>query len=82
MPLTTQQQKAVWKAIADKIGETTAVRFSKAELIAAANAADSWASDNAASFNAALPNPFRSTATAAEKNLLLAYVCLARAGLL
>lgn len=56
--------------------------FAKPDLRAAVNAADAWADANAASFNAALPQPFRGAASAPEKAAILAYVCLRRAGLL
>ena len=42
------------------------------------DAADQWASDNAASFNAALPQPARTVLTAAQKARLLAWVILKR----
>lgn len=53
-----------------------------ATIRAAINAADDWADTNAAAFNTALPVAFRNTATTAQKNLLLCYVCLKRAGLI
>jgi len=49
---------------------------------AATNAADVWADANAGAFNGALPLPFRTTATAQEKTMLLANVLLKRADLL
>lgn len=55
--------------------------FSKAELDAALAAADSWADSNSASYNTALPQPFRGAADANMKALLLAAVCMRRAGL-
>lgn len=54
--------------------------WSKADLDAAVAAVDDWATANAASFNSALPQPFRGTASSALKALLLAAVCLRRAG--
>jgi len=54
--------------------------FSKAELDAAVGAIDDWATANATSFNQALPQPFRGAASTSLKNLLLAAVCLRRAG--
>lgn len=45
--------------------------LTKAQLKAAFDAADQWASDNAASFNAALPAAVRSNLTAAQKVRLL-----------
>ena len=54
--------------------------FSKADIRAALVAADAWATANAASFNTALPLPFRTAASASQKALLLAFVCMRRAG--
>ena len=52
--------------------------LAKADTQAAVDAADQWASDNAASFNSALPVAARTTLSAAEKALLLAFVVLKR----
>ncbi len=52
--------------------------YTKAELQAAINAADDWVDSNASSFNSALPQPFRTQATTAQKAFLLACVTLAR----
>ena len=52
--------------------------FVKADLKAAVDAADAWVDSNAASYNAALPNPFRSAATSSQKSLLLVAVILMR----
>jgi len=60
----------------------TTVAFSKAQLIAAINAVDDWAEANATSYNNALPVAVRTNATTAQKALLLAYVCMRRAGVL
>lgn len=56
--------------------------LTKPDIQAAVNAIDDWADTNAASFNAALPQPLRGVAGSAQKNLLLAYVCMRRAGVL
>jgi len=53
----------------------------KSNVSTAINAADDWADSNATSFNTALPEPFKSTANASQKALLLAYICLRRAGI-
>lgn len=52
--------------------------MTKAELRAAIDAADLWASDNAASYNSALPLPARTVLTSAQKARLLAAVILKR----
>lgn len=54
--------------------------FTKPQLRAAVDAADEWADSNAASFNAALPAAFRTSATAGQKALVLCLVALRRAG--
>jgi hypothetical protein len=52
--------------------------MTKADLQAALNAADQWASDNAAAFSASLPLPARTVLTASQKARLLAWVILKR----
>ena len=46
----------------------------KADFKDAVTSAEQWVTDNENSFNTALPNPFKTNATAQEKALLLAYV--------
>ena len=54
----------------------------KPDLIAAINATDDWIDGAQASFNAALPEPFKSATAIEQKTLLFCYVSLKRAGLL
>lgn len=54
----------------------------KPDLRAAIDATDAWIDSNAASYNTALPEPFKSTATAQEKTILFCFVALKRAGIL
>lgn len=54
----------------------------KPQLKAAVDATDDWIDANAASFNTALPQPFRGAATTAQKAYLLAFVTMRRSGLL
>jgi hypothetical protein len=54
----------------------------KSELRAAIDATDQWIDDNQASFNTALPQPFRGAATTPQKTFLFCYVAMRRAGLL
>jgi hypothetical protein len=54
--------------------------FTKADLRAALDATDDWIDDNAAAFNSALPQPFRSQASATQKTLLFCYVAMRRRG--
>jgi hypothetical protein len=58
--------------------QETVAGFVKADLKATVDAADAWVDSNAASYNAALPNPFRSNATQSQKSLLLVAVVLMR----
>lgn len=81
MALTAAQVRSAWRSLLDgdaTLGQT----FSKDDLAAAMTAVDAWADANAASYNAALPQPFRSGATAAQKSLMLAYACMKRAGVI
>ena len=57
-------------------GETITV--SKPELRAALDAADQWASDNAAAFNSALPAAARTKLTTSQKARLLAFIVTKR----
>lgn len=48
----------------------------KADFLAAVNAIDDWIELNTASFNLALPQPYRGAASASQKAALLAAVAL------
>jgi hypothetical protein len=54
--------------------------FSKGELLEAVGAVDDWIDDNQASFNQALPTPFRTGATTVQKAWLFAFVLMRRIG--
>jgi hypothetical protein len=54
--------------------------FDKATLRAAIDTTDQWVEDNTASFNTSLPVAFRTSATAVQKTILLAYVLWRRIG--
>jgi hypothetical protein len=56
--------------------------FTKPDLVAAIADTDNWIDDNTASFNTALSQPFRTSATLQQKTLLFCWVALRRAGLL
>lgn len=56
--------------------------ITKPDLKAAVDATDDWIEANSASFNAALPQPFRGAASSPQKTFLLCYVAMRRAGLL
>lgn len=76
MAFTAQQAREA--AIAMAQAESGLRTMSKSDLVAAVNAADQWCTDNASSYNTALPVPFRTTATAAQKAALLSFVALRR----
>lgn len=59
---------------------TSATAFTKPDLLAAVAAIDGWVEANLTGFNAALPQPFRGSATTAQKAELLAYVLWRRIG--
>ena len=63
-------------------GQAVSGNYSKADLRDAVNATDAWIDDNAASYVAALPQPFRGQSTGTQKTILFCIVALRRAGLL
>lgn len=76
MALTTQQcREAVIQLVS---AEAALQSISKTDLIAAAAAADQWCSDNAGSYNTALPAVFKGIATPVQKAALLYLVSLRR----
>lgn len=56
--------------------------LTKPDILAALDATDTWINDNQGSFNTALPDPFKSTASLTLKTLLFCYVAMRRAGIL
>lgn len=69
------------RAAAQWMRENTApCAFAKSDLAAALAATDQWVEDNTTSFNTALPTAFRTTASAPQKVMLLAYVLWRRIG--
>lgn len=79
MALPAAQIRQAWRSALD-MDAGFAGLFSKPNLEAAATAVDAWCDANQASYNAALPLPFRTNATAAQKAILLAVIALRRAG--
>lgn len=77
MALTNAQRDRIIAELVELVGPLTS---SRADVQAAVAAADQWCTDNAASFNLALPQPFRGQATNAQKAAVLAFVALRRAG--
>lgn len=77
--LSTEIRENVWRALNRTItANKTDCSITKADLLAAVNAADTWVDNNAASFNSALPVAFRTWASVGMKATLLAVVALAR----
>ena len=77
--LSTDDRQRIWRGLmrrADLLGGVPGVR--KTDLRDAIDAADNWIESNQASYNAALPTPFRTNATTAQKTLLFCAVALAR----
>lgn len=54
--------------------------LTKADLKAAVDATDDWIDTNQASFNSALPQPFRGSAPLGLKTFVFCYVAMRRAG--
>jgi hypothetical protein len=81
MALTNAQRDDAWLQILRQTASRLSNLLAKPDLQAAVTAVDTWATNNQASYLAALPDPFKTQSNASEKALLLAYVCLKRAGL-
>lgn len=75
MALDANQIQRAWHSFVEQAFGTGPVNFTKADLKAAVQAVDSWATANATSYNNALPEPFKSQATVNQKAALLALVC-------
>lgn len=78
MAMTEQERFDCWADLMRRASIPGSVK--KTDLRAAVNAADDWCDANQASFVAALPEPFKTASTAAQKRLLLIYVIAARDG--
>lgn len=81
MALSAAEIRRTWRVMLDA-DVTLGNSFTKPDLAAAVASVDVWADANAASFNAAISQPFRGTATAQQKAILLAYVALSRTGVI
>lgn len=78
--LSTNDRASVTAAIQRWWSEVReACAFTKPTLSAAVDATDAWIDANASSYNTALPQPFRNTASALQKTVLFCYVALKRA---
>lgn len=77
--LTSAERQALWaELMRDLSNRGEPVALTKQDLRAALDAADDWAEANAASFNAAIPQPARAQLTARQKAMLLAWVITRR----
>jgi len=78
--LSTTDRQRIWRGLMrywSNLRETLGA-FSKADLLEAVSDTDAWIEGNQVSFNAALPNPFKTQATLAQKTLLFCCVALMR----
>lgn len=81
MALSAGQVRTAWRQmLSQDAGLGNA--FTKPDLAAAVAAVDAWVDTNTTSYNNALPQPFRGTATPQQKALLLALVAMKRTGVL
>lgn len=80
MPLDATNRFQVWAQSMRESALGSVPGITKQDLRAAVDAADDWIEANAASYNSALPQPFRGNANLAQKTLLLCWVAMRRAG--
>lgn len=78
--LSDSERAACWRSAMDRVYDIGSIV--KADLRAAVDAVDQWADDNAASFNAAIPQPARGALTVKQKAALLMIVVGRRHGVL
>ena len=78
--LSTEDRQRVWRALMRYWSSVREIlgAFDKADLQAAVNATDVWIEDSQTSYNAALPEPFKTEATTLQKTLLFCAVALMR----
>ncbi len=79
MTLTPAQRRLIWAYIMSQ-GLAPGGVTTKADLRAAVDAMDEWIEANQASFNDALPQPYKGEATAQQKVELFALVLRVRTG--
>jgi hypothetical protein len=78
--LSDNDRLAVWEQWMRENKETITGALTKAELRAVVDAADTWANDNAAAYNLALPQPGRGVLSTPQKVAILMYVVAKRYG--
>ena len=71
---TDQQRQDGWADLMQQTPTGVTYAITKLDLRAAYNALDQWLSDNAATINAAIPQPARGALSASEKARLFAKV--------
>lgn len=76
--MTSPQRAACAGKFQQSYGAGESIAVNKTDVRAALDAVDQWVSDNAASFNTALPTAFKNNATASQKARLLQYVVAER----
>lgn len=77
--MSAEQRRALWRDLMQELSRAREpIALTKTDLRIAIDAVDQWAVDNAASFNAALPQPARGQLTPAQKARLLALVVTRR----
>lgn len=76
--LSASDRIAVWEQWMRENKAAITGALDRNELKAAIDAADTWANDNASSYNTALPLPARTVLTAAQKAAILMFVIARR----
>ena len=77
--MTSTQRFEVWADFMRQLSLTAElIPVTKVALRAAFDAADQWTSDNAASFNLAIPQPARAALSPSQKALILMLVVAKR----
>jgi len=77
--LTEADRARIWRGfMRHESGRGSALGLTKPDLRAAVDATDDWIEANAASYNAALPQPARGALTQEQKALLFMAVTLTR----
>ncbi len=82
--MTEQQRTETMRTWVNKefVEKQMLANLDTVEIKAAVDTTDTWIDNNEASFNTALPEPFKSTATAEQKTLMFDYVAMKRSGLI
>ena len=73
--LPDNDRRAIWANLMRQISaRNEGLGVTKADILAAVQAADDWVDTNASSFNSAIPQPARSSLAAKQKIELLMFV--------